>query len=320
MAVAGYLECAVELDDKHLNLGADCVGVNVPFTFRRKNYQILFPKFDFAQLDVFDHPTATAKGTKIKLNWLEHRSELREYGSEHRRNTTDVLGFSANTLIVRSSKPITSAQARRAKKDLIDWREAFTDWFEAIEYTDMEYGGVDTDQEKTVSAYFLPVGTKKSRRIKQKNAHSLAITVQMSEDLELRRLRRVLRQTATGKRPPTYYKQLISALRYYHNHEYRQTVLDVATATELAMTQMLDDKLSGRPAPQRRKLLKKYRQLSGLELGLTTLGVAVPSGISTNIGRPRNAAMHRGMEITSPVAQTALHEAKAFIYSKLPIK
>jgi hypothetical protein len=315
----GYFECSIDLGDKHLILGADCVGAVISFAYKKRDYQIHFPYFDFEKSDGFGHPLPTALGTKIGLTWLNTRSGIREYGSEHKRNKTNVLGFSASKFIVRSKKPVAASVARRMKQELPAWQSLFTDWLEVLEYSNLESSGMDVQQEKKVEAYFL-VRNKKARRVKKRGENTASITINMRNDLSIRQIKKALSMASTNKVPPIYYSQLMSALRHHDNKLYRQSVLDTATATELAMTQLLEDQLSNHTVPQRRKLMKRYRQLSGLELGLTTLNVLVPSDISVNIGIPRNAAMHKGEVITSQQSQDALNTAKSYIYTKLPLK
>lgn len=322
----GYLETTLDFDERYFHLAEDCVGAVVHFSFRGKRYVICFPNFDFAKLSAFGHPQPTADNTKIGLDWLSHkRVEGNDYGSEftHNPQTKTVLGFNANRLIVRSRGPITSAQAQEAKKVLPTWRNLFADWLEATEYTDMTYNGVTVEQPDNIQAYFIPKDKPKtSRRLKSGNPLNYVISTNIQNGIEKKSLMRALKLASTGQSPPGYYQQITSALKYFHNNDYRQCVLDAATAFEMAMTQILDTRLKELTPIQRKLIEDKYVQIVGLSDSLRKLGVLMPTkaDIQTKIAEPRNSAIHRGKTITKVVAQDALSFVKDFIYTQLPIK
>lgn len=82
---------------------------------------------------------------------------------------------------------------------------------------------------------------------------------------------------------------------------------------------MLDDRLTVTTPQQKNKLMKQYRQLSGLTLGLTTLGENITPDLKDKIGTPRNQAIHAGASVTETQAREALQVAKTFIYARLPL-
>jgi hypothetical protein len=324
-SVTGYLEAVLDFDDRHLRLADDCVGAEVQFEFNGQQYIICLPNFDFEKLDGFGHPRPTAHGTKIGLNWLEGKLvEGDNYGSEfsHNPKTKIVLKFSCNRLIIRSKLPVTAAQARKAKKELPAWKNLFGDWLEASEYTDLEDGGVIVDQADNNQAYYLPVAKPKtSRRIKSQNQLGSTITVTMHDGLTVASLGKALKLASSGQIPPGYYQQIVSALKYFHKGEYRQCVLDAATAFEMALTQMLDARLSHLSPGEKKLIEDKYRQIIGLSDGLRRLGCDVPSNadIKQKLAEPRNAAIHKGRIILKVEAQEALQFVKDFIYSRFPL-
>lgn len=321
----GYLEAVLDFDDKYFRLSEDCVGAEVRFEFKGQRYVICLPNFDFARLDGFGHPQPTADGTNISLNWLAgKRIEGDTYGSAFSYNlkTKTVLKFSCNKLIVRSSGHITAAQARKAKKELQAWKSLFANWLEASEYADLEYGGITVDQADNIQAYYIPKAKpKSSRRIKSKNQSASEISVVIHDGFNLVLLSKALKLTSKGQAPFGYYQQVISALKYFHKGEYRQSVLDASTAFEMALIQMLDTRLSNLNPDEKRLIEDKYRQIVGLSDGLRKLGANVPGNadIMQKLAEPRNSAIHRGKVVSKVEAQEALQFVKAFIYSRFPL-
>lgn len=325
-SVTGYFEAVLDFDDRYFRLAEDCVGAEIPFEFNGRQYIICLPNFDFEKLDgVFGHPQPTRRGTRIGLNWLETKqTEGDSYGSEYSYNPTTktVLKFSCNKLIIRSKLPITAAQARKAKRELPVWKQLFGDWFETSEYTDLEDGGVRVEQADNIQAYYLPTAKPKtSRRIKSKDQSGSSITVSMHDGFTTSSLDRALKLTSNGQTPPGYYQQIVSALKYFHKEEYRQCVLDAATAFEMALIQMLDARLSHLSVEEKKLIEDKYRQIVGLSDGLRKLGYDVPSNadIRQKLAEPRNSAIHKGKIVSSIEALEALQFAKGFIYSRFPL-
>lgn len=321
----GYFEALLDFDDRYFHLAEDCVGAKIPFKFNSHQYAICLPNFDFEKLDGFGHPQPTSRDTRIGLNWLETQQiEGEDYARAYSYNpeTKKILKFSCNRLIIRSKLPVTAVQARQARKELPAWKQLFSDWLEASEYTNLEDGGVKVEQADNIRAYYLPVAKpKKSRRIKSKDQSGNSITVSMYDGFTVSSLDRALKLASTGQTPPGYYQQIVSALKYFHKEEHRQCVLDAATAFEMALIQMLDVRLSHLGREEKKLIEDKYRQIVGLSDGLRKLGCDVPTSadIRQKLAEPRNSAIHKGKVVSKVEAQEALYFAKDFIYSKFPL-
>lgn len=322
MTNTSYFEAAVDLDERRLPLPGEFIGKVVPFTFKNQHYQICFPNFDFQPNDRGGQATVTRRDTKIALNWIEgnERRYAHKIGSEIGNDGTGVTKFSVSRLIVRSSKPVTSAVARKAKHDLAEWRDLFIVWLEALEYRDLENSSLDVDQRKYIDAYSVASGkASRVRRIKRKNENSATIRISIISSINPKMFRKALRQANLRKYPPDYYKLLIKGLKYFNEGQYRQSLFDTATATEMTLAQLLDDMLTIRVPRHKKRLMKDYWQLKGLILGLTTLGLTINPDIAAKIGTPRNKAIHAGEEVSKTQAQEALKTAKAFILTTFPL-
>lgn len=293
----GYFESTVDFKDKHFLLPGQFVGKVVPFIFKGQHFQIHFPNFDFKPSDHAGDCKVTRRGTRIALNWIEGAGrDSSKYGNASSWNKDgEVTQFSASRFVVRSNKPLSSAEARKAKQNLEYWPERLATWTEALEYHDLEASSIHVEQEKEIEAYFLKQSTpgvkpKSARRIKRKKAHGASIYLTSRSPLDAKGFRKALRQADKGVLPPDHYNLLVMSLKHFNEKRYRQSLLDTATAVELALAQMLDDRLTATAPQYKNKLMKQYRQLSGLTLGLTTLGEGIAPDLKDKIGTPRNQA------------------------------
>ena len=112
---------------------------------------------------------------------------------------------------------------------------------------------------------------------------------------------------------------LIRGLRHYNARSYRQSLFDTSTAVEMALTELLDKKLTTINPQQKKNLMKESQQLSGLTRALRMTGETVSPDIKSKVGAPRNKAMHEGRETEEVHAREALAAARSFIETKLPL-
>lgn len=321
----GYFETVINFDEKYFRLAEDCIGAEVHFSYNTQHYIICFPTFEFNPK--FKEPQPTADGTRIKLNWIKDNNfDDVSYGRAYSHNPTTktVLIFSCNRFIVRSRGRVTPLQAKKAKKDLLEWKSLFQQWFEICEYTDLEDSGFTVTQAVELQAYFIPIAKPNTNKRIETNKQTIFLTsIKLhSNGFNKATLTKSLKLTGGVTSLPGHYQQLISALRYFNNENYRQCVLDASTAIEMAMTQMLDLKLTSLKPSERKLIQDKYKQIMGLWDCLGQLGVSMPpqNDIQSKIAEPRNQAIHKGTVISKDIAKEALQFVKSFIYSQLPIK
>lgn len=318
----GYYEAAIDFNERSFKLDKDCVGGKIPFTYMGQHLSLHFPYFDFEDTDMFNHPKPTHKGTDVGLNWLINNDPYEDtsYGSEVARKGQMVLSFTCNHAVVRSSARVTARKARAIKQSLMTWQELFPIWIEVMLFKDLEYGGVDASNAKTIDSYFLIDG-KKARRIKRKNENSTTITVNMLASINHEQLIDALSMCQNGQQPPSHYLMLISALKHMNRKDYRQCVLDAATAYEICLTSLLDIELRNLRPSQRKLITDKYKMIVGLSRCLRDLGVNLPSqsDTQTKIAEPRNNAIHHGKKVEAANARDALNFCKDLLYSRFPL-
>ncbi len=320
MSSKAFFECSVGLENKTLSLADDCIGAVVPFKFGNNKYEIHFPNFDTTKVDVFGHPQVTSAGTKITLNWIRNQPNNDEnYGFEHTSDKDgNVKGFSLSTLIIKSASELTETEALVAKKELAQWQRCFGSWIEAYEYLDLEENGLKVEQDTTVRAYLLSdVGQKPKSVVDIPEGAHIYIT--KYEDLSQTRIMPALTAAASGDYPPGYYSLLISGLRHLHRDEYRVCLLDAATAVEMALTELLDRQLTNMTLIQKQIFIDKHLGIHNIRDALKKLGITTSNDLQSQVGSPRNKAIHKGELVNKDMAQDALMAARVCLYADLAL-
>jgi hypothetical protein len=319
----GYFEASLDFRDRAFVLAKDCIGSEVPFRYKSFALALCFPNFDMNDRDGFGHPKPTLKGTDIAMDWIKNRHnplDGKSYGSETYRNDKEVYRFVCNQIIVRSKTEVTARHARGIKQALPEWQNMFIEWLEVLEYTDLEYGGVEVTQQTEIESFYVRK-YKKARQIREKDPQYITFVGSYSEGMKAVQLQKALYRSEHGKRPPAYYTMLIDALKHLHQHRYRQSVLDTATALEMCFTELLEKELSSLEARQRELITSKHEGVVKLHEALKKLGVTLPSqnDMIQKVAKPRNDAVHRGIEISHSQAKDALEFVRSFIYTRLPL-
>ena len=318
----GQFEAAVDFGDKKFKLSGGLAGKVLAFKFKSQHYQIHFPNFDpVSDPKPFRSSLKpTRKNTKIGLNWIEGTRKNGNYGSGTNHSGNSVTEFSISTFIVRTNKPVTASIARKNKQELLLWRDIFTAWIEVLDYRDLENSSITVDQASSIEAYFIPsLKGSKARRVKKRNEASATIQLTNISTINTKVLRKALKHTELATYPPSYYSMLIRGLKHYNGKLYRESLFDTATAAEIALTEMLNRKLTITNPSQKKNLMKDARQLSGLTHALKITGESISPEIQSKIGTPRNKAIHEGIETTELQAREALATAKDLLRSKLPL-
>jgi len=321
--IIGYFESTVNFRKKTFQFSDEAIGKVIPFKFKNMNYQIHFPKFESNHSSIRENFEVTRANTKIGLNWIEgnKRNNSSDYGYAHAFRDNRVIRFSASSLIIRSSKPIDSSQALKSKENLSTWRDLISSWIEVLHFHDLEVKNLFVEQDRLIEAYIISTGKKKIvTRIKKRNEVSSTIHVSSSSHIELKVFRRALRKAEEGIFPPSYYTMMISGLKHLNKKMYRQAIFDVSTAAEMALTELLDRKLSSINPINKKSILSDTQQLNNLVRALRTTGEIISQDLQGKIGTPRNKAIHEGMEISEQQAREAISTARTFIESKLSIK
>ena len=116
------------------------------------------------------------------------------------------------------------------------------------------------------------------------------------EYLNLEILNQVCQLSSQGLPPRLEYRLLLEAYNARQRADWRKSIIEVATALEVCLTQRLEQELETRGISFGRKLLdRKFRMLSGRFELIRLLDLEIPDKDYKNlIIEPRNRVMHKG--------------------------
>lgn len=325
----GYLEATIDFGKHSLCFGSDMIQRIVPFTFKGIDYEIIFPNFipspshrpgDTGSAEWIP----TFSGTKVTLNWNQPQTKhVGKYGSSYRQTKDGLaLEFSLSCIVIRSKYPLLFSATEQAKQDLATWRDYLTAWLEATDLIDLENESIHVEQDQELSAYFVPTDktSRKSSFIKDAHPRSINLYLNKLDTISLELLQRTLTSVNNkAEQPPRYYTSLVTAIKYHNKKDYRNSLLNTSTAIEMALTELLDRRLATINPEQKNSILKDTYQMANLVRALKITGLVLSNDILGKIAQPRNAAIHRGVDVNKLKSGEAIDVAKKFMISLLPI-
>ena len=131
---------------------------------------------------------------------------------------------------------------------------------------------------------------------------------------------KMLGVASVGTDPPEAHLFLRDARTALNAGRYRRSVLDSATAAELALAKLRDDELAGSDVRLAAYVQKRASQVRTLSEFLKKMHRPLPGRINEDIGEPRNEAIHRGREPSEAQAGGALEKAEEVVDVALPWK
>lgn len=140
------------------------------------------------------------------------------------------------------------------------------------------------------------------------------------EPLTKSQLATCMRLTGEEVRPPLAWLLLCDARSLMRYGEYRRAVLDAATATELALTEILDKYATATATPAVMAKVKKTKTLGRLnDLARQLVPSVIPADVQARVIDPRNAATHEGQEPTQQIAELAMSTAIELVGAAYPL-
>lgn len=312
----GQFEASLSFDTAFLQFGHVLIGKDIPFEINNHALFICLPNFIAKNTTSIFQSVASFQGTRSDLNWVERDGLSMSYGRVNEAKNGKIQAFCCNKIVISSQEKIGHKNANEISKKLTTWKKTFLFWIEVIMRVDLEQPSLNVDCKNFAESYFIKADdTIALNKNKQK------INIIISKTITESDLEKSLLLSKNLTPPPTYYLFLLSSRKHFNQKEYRQSVLDAATAFEIALTEMLDRKLSQNTILERELLNAKCRQISGLHDCLTKLDIEMPNWneIKKNLTSSRNNCIHQGKEITLDDAKSALEFSTKFIYSSLPI-
>lgn len=314
----GFLEIDINFIGRRIFVGPAGEGKQLCFDFLGKQFIAQLPNF---RKDEDDELESTYQGTHIVRSWLNSRNELDlMYGQPNIETATGkLMCFHINRLIVRTVEPIKQSEAKNLAHGLLEWRDLFIAWLEAALFSNLENNDHGLRHEEEFDAFFIPTGTGADHIVVTEFPGEIYHLPHGHLIHELNFLQTAATKAANKDLPPLYRSQLVSALKHYDREEYRECLLDTATAVEVTLTELLDQALENLTTDQKALLRDKYRGVSQLQAALKKLKIDTPKELQDKVGTPRNLAMHKGAAINEETAKEALFTAKDFIFKRMPL-
>ncbi|OBA64699.1 hypothetical protein A5647_24815 [Mycobacterium sp. 1100029.7] len=119
--------------------------------------------------------------------------------------------------------------------------------------------------------------------------------------------------------PPLAWTLLRDARALQGVGQYRRAVIDAATAAELAVGELLDDRLKNVEKVVREALLESKPMLGSRTALLEKLGQGLPKSFTDRLVNKRNKAVHRGVDPTLDECESAIREAVNLVERVFPL-
>ena len=286
---------------------------------------VVLPKFSFAD-DEFTtvlHPRARAK-------WVEYYEKNGDdsrwpFGKVSKWNPQKPDGgieqFSVSRLLLLSKDRVTLAEGRKLLYAVDSWVARLEAWIEVYAQVDLHRRHVSVEQLGRSAYVWLYKG--KGRKGKTVNSIKPVQLIVMGGNplpISPREWGKLLNKASDGTEPPAAHLFLRDARQLLNSERYRRSVLDSATATEVALTKLRDDYLAQGDSAVGGYVEGKARQISGLEGFVRSVGVPLPGGIQQRVSEPRNDAIHEGKEPSRDVTSKALAKAREVVDTAFPWK
>ncbi|WP_139019230.1 MULTISPECIES: hypothetical protein [Acidovorax] len=114
------------------------------------------------------------------------------------------------------------------------------------------------------------------------------------------------------------YRFQLAAYRAIKEKDFRKAIVETAVASEIALTQAIENRLRLDQLPYTDKILEKFRMLSGRVELARAMGFAVPENIKSALVEPRNMVAHRGESPTQRQAFAAVSATAKILGDNLP--
>jgi hypothetical protein len=202
------------------------------------------------------------------------------------------------------------------------WAELLETWIEVFTRRDLHHRGVRVENDYGSSAYVWLYRGKgvKGKTVRSHKSPVIKVTRYPTLPITPREWRRLLARAGGGEEPPDAHLFLRDARRALSEGRHRRSVLDSATASEVALTKLRDERLADAEAGLAEYAKGKAQQIMGLVGFLGRVGLELPGRIQQEIAEPRNKAIHQGEHLDRETALAALKKAEEVVDLAFPRK
>lgn len=308
-------------------LPGDIAGLRLPVTIGTVHAILVLPEFDV----VPDGPGRTrpvpvppeVECVKPNVDWSEVLRSSFPWASVYQHGTSRtgekamVGSFWLHHFLVQATFPTASEPETMLENMRADfaggigpWLERLLDWLELGTGRDLRSPYAKREGGYDVFHAWGYDGAKYRTLANRQTVVSVTLAEVVSSDI----WHASLAKASSGAHIPLEYRYLHSARYSARADDYRMAVLDAATATEIAMTSLLDDETEALPEPVRNVLRNKFSQLSKLAELLRAFDVEVPGDLTNEgLATPRNKTIHRGRPVSEQEAYRAIQIATQMV-------
>lgn len=316
-------EAIIELSAPLL-LGPEFMGLLRPATIGGIEAHVVVPSFGrgIVQTETTIHPRA-------QVDWLDF---FRRRNSEDDRDWPfggvsrwekggrgGVGEFSVHRLLVLPRRALTLREGRKLKAAVDDWVGLFELWVEVVARVDLHRRHVWIERQGRSAVVWLDRGKTVEGGILA-GEQKLMLNLGGTLDITPWQWGKMLGKASQSETPPEAHVFLRDARNAANLGHHRRSVLDSATAAELALTKLRDDSLAASPAHVADHVRKSVRQIGRLATFVGMSGADIPTKVDKEIGGPRNEAIHGGDGLDGEIAEKALAKAEQLVDLAFPWK
>jgi hypothetical protein len=304
----------------------ECLGQS--FQTRTATYEltITLPELDAADAGAPLHrppwkfnPEGVAPTTSVNEEWGT-------VASTRTRNSDGT--WPAYNAAVRQCIVATTVEAgndeqfREAAKVFADelsaWWPSVTDWLGVL--TGQDFVGLGIQQRSILSDGFHAWSGDADGIRRAGYGSFLDVVPGRVQALDRDQLQRAFDLGASEQRPPAEWLLIRDARSLLRVRDYRRAVIDAGSATELALTELLDRRLAGVDPVIQGTLMDRNRGLDRrAELTRALQAGTVPNTFADNLNKPRTRATHGKETITRDQARDALTVATDIVEQAYPL-
>jgi HEPN domain-containing protein len=227
--------------------------------------------------------------------------------------------FAVSKLVVFSNETVSEKQAQKLLHLGEEWQRRLILWTEIIASPNVADESSDVIQHATDTFVWLDTGGS-SKQITCPHPTQISIVLPDLPHMTVEQWRKLLVKASSDEAPPEAYVLLRNASRLLSQKRYRSSVLDAATAAEIALTELQARSFpSGMSRHDKDDLKKRYRQFDGLLDSLALMNVSRPAHVRDEVANPRNDAIHQGKEPSEEAARHCLAKAQEVVEHVFPI-
>lgn len=237
--------------------------------------------------------------------------EVNEWGAERQLSATRLLIIPKDRLTLREARSLHDAAE--------DWVRLLGVWIDVVAHTDLHQERIKEDKWGHRAYVWVERGKDGGELLKGR--HTLTFNFEeLSLAINPWQWGKILKATSSGTNPPEAHLFLRDARRELGAERYRRSVLDAATAVEIALTKLRDDVLAGGDPKVGEFVQEKAQQIGSLIAFLNKQERKLPDRIQQEIAEPRNKAIHEGREPDEGTAAKALKKAEEVLDVAFPWK